>query len=538
MAIEQLASQLNQQFQGVQTESTDYSKTGHHLAMTVPADQIVAVTQNFFDEGYFLESLSGVDLKEQFQVSYHFNRFDETRRILVRVIVSHENPVVPTVSHIFPSANWYEREAAEFFGFKFAGHPNLSRLILPEYSTYHPLRKDFKSDIDSVKEVQDMIELEETIEKLISPTVEGIQTKDYFVNMGPQHPSTHGVLRLMLHMKGESILGIDPVLGYAHRADEKMAEIGNYLQFWPNTGRIDYLSAMIYNWAWSGVVERALSIPVTERTEHIRLITAELNRISSHLLWLGTYLLDLGAFTPFLYCFADREKVLDLLEIASGERITFVYHTFGGVLYDVGPEFIDKTRAFIKHFHKSMKDYHKLLTKNVIFLNRTKGIGIITKEVARLYGATGPVARASGINYDIRKAEPFGIYKDFDFDVPLGENGDCYDRYIVRMHEMDQCLRLVEQGLDKLPDGPIQSKETPRRIKPEKGEYYQAVESARGEFGIYLVSDGTEKPYRVKLRTPCYSNLSLISEISKGLTMPDLVSILGSLDLVIPDVDR
>jgi len=538
MATEQMTSQLTEQFPGSQIETPDVAKTGHHVTMTVSRDQIVELTQKFLNEGYFLESLSGVDLREQFQVTYHFNRFDKTYRIMVRVHITKEDPVVPTVSHLFASANWYEREACEMYGIQFKGHPNLVRLILPEYSTYHPLLKDFKSEVDSVEEVKEMIELEEAIAKLVSPTVGELQTKDYFVNMGPQHPSTHGVLRLLLHMKGEQILGIDPVIGYAHRADEKMAEIGNYLQFWPNTGRIDYLCAMIYNFGWARVVEKAMGIPVTERTEHIRLITSELNRITSHLLWLGTFLLDLGAFTPFLYCFADREKALDLLEIASGERITFVYFTFGGVLYDVGSEFIEGTKAFIKEFRKHLKDYHKLLSKNIIFLNRTKDIGIITKEVARLYGATGPLARASGISYDIRRSEPYSIYNNFDFEIPLGEKGDCYDRYMVRMIEMEQSLRLVEQALEKLPDGPIQSKETPRRIKVEKGEYYQAVESGRGAFGIYLVSDGTDKPYRVKLRTPCFSNLSLISEITKGLTMPDLVAILGSLDLVIPDVDR
>ncbi len=538
MMVADFSSQIAGCCPGAQIETPDVAKTGHHLAVTVSRDQIVAVTKKFFDEQFFLESLSGVDLRDKFQVTYHFNKLDETYRVMVRVQVGKEDPVVPTISLIFPSANWFEREAAEFYGIVFKEHPNLSRLILPEFSTYHPLLKDFKGEVDSVKEVQDLIELEEAIERLISPTVGAMQTKDYFVNMGPQHPSTHGLLRLLLHMKGERILGIDPVLGYAHRADEKMAEIGNYLQFWPNTGRVDYLCAMLYNWGWASVVEKAMGVAVPPRVEHIRLIVSELNRISSHLLWLGTFLLDLGAFTPFLYCFNDREKVLDILEIASGERVTFVYFTFGGVLYDVGEEFVTQTKAFIKEMRAHLKDYHKLLSKNVIFLNRTKEVGVITKEIARLYGATGPVARGSGVNYDIRKAEPLSIYKQFEFEVPLGENGDCYDRYMVRMLEMEQSLRLVEQALAKLPDGEFQSKTAPKRIKPDKGEYYQAIESGRGEFGIYLVSDGTETPYRVKLRTPCFSNLSLISDVCKGLTMPDMVAVLGSLDLVIPDIDR
>lgn len=538
MTVAELSSQITQSCPDAVIENTDVAKTGHHLSITVSRDQIETLTKKFLDENYFLESLSGVDLKEQFQVTYHFNKFNEFHRIMARVQFSKEDPTIPTVSHLFPSANWFEREASEFYGMVFKDHPNPSRLILPEFSTNHPLLKDYKFEGDAVKEVEDLIELEDAIEKLISPTVGAMQTKDYFVNMGPQHPSTHGLLRLLLHMKGERILGIDPVLGYAHRADEKMAEIGNYLQFWPNTGRIDYLCAMLYNWGWANVVEKSMAIEVPERAEHIRLITAELNRISSHLLWLGTFLLDLGAFTPFLYSFADREKVVDLLEIASGERITFAYFTFGGVLYDVEEEFITKTKAFIGEMREHLRDYHKLLSKNVIFLKRTKDVGIITKEVARLYGATGPVARGSGINYDIRKSEPHSLYKELDFDVPLGETGDCYDRYMVRMLEMEQSLHLVEQALNKLPEGPIQSKTTPKRIKLEAGEYYQAIESGRGEFGIYLVSDGKDKPYRVKLRTPCFSNLSLISDVCEGLTMPDMVAVLGSLDLVIPDIDR
>lgn len=538
MTVQELTSQLTGNCPGIQNEETDYGKTGHHAQFLVPRDQIVSFTQNLSDQKYFLESLSGVDLIEKFQVAYHFNHFDKPLRILARVQVEKSDPVVPTVSQIFPSADWFEREASEFYGINFKDHPNPIRLILPEFSTHHPLLKDYKFEGDSVQEVQDLIDLEEDIEKLISPTVGAMQTKDYFVNMGPQHPSTHGLLRLLLHMKGERILGIDPVLGYAHRADEKMAEIGNYLQFWPNTGRVDYLCAMLYNWGWANIVEKSMGIEVPERAQYIRLIVAELNRIASHLLWLGTFLLDLGAFTPFLYCFADRERILDILEMASGERLTFVYFTFGGVLYDVEDEFVQLSRAFIKEMRQHLKDYHQLLTKNVIFLKRTKEVGVISKEIARLYGATGPVARGSGIYYDIRKTEPIEIYKQVDFEVPLGENGDCYDRYMVRMQEMEQSLRIVEQGLEKLPEGAVQCKPAPKRIKPDPGEYFQAIESGRGEFGIYLVSDGKEKPYRVKLRTPCFSNLSLISEVCKNVTMPDMVAVLGSLDLVIPDIDR
>lgn len=538
MVAQELTRKLGERFPALPIQEVPHPKTGCHLHIEAAAENIAPLAQFFLDEGFFLESLSGVDWVEKFQVTYHFNRFDETLRVMAKVSAPAANPVVPTVSHIFPSANWFEREACEMYGIDFKGHPNLARLILPEFSTNHPLRKNYKFEGDVQKEVAEMIELEAAVQKLISPTVEAMQTRDYFVNMGPQHPSTHGVLRVILHMEGERLLGAEPVVGYAHRADEKMAEIGNYLQFWPNTGRVDYLCALLYNWGWAGIVEKAQGIVVPPRAEYIRVITAELNRITSHLLWLGTFMLDLGAFTPFLYCFADREKALDLLEAVTGERITFVYFKFGGVLYDLPPDFIPQTRAFIKIMRKHLKDYHDLITKNIIFLNRTKGVGVITKEVARLYGATGPVARGSGIYYDIRKKEPYSVYKEMDFEVPLGENGDCWDRYMVRMLEMEQSLRLIEQGCDKIKEGPIETAEAPKRIKPEKGEYYQAIESGRGEFGIYLVSDGGVNPYRVKLRTPCFSNLSLLPAISQGILLADLVAILGSLDLVIPDVDR
>ena len=368
--------------------------------------------------------------------------------------------------------------------------------------------------------------------------LEPLEEKRYVLNLGPQHPATHGVLRVELEMEGEFIVKADPDIGYGHRGHEHMAENRNYLQFLPNLGRVDYLHALAYNQGYCMAVEKLIGLEVPERAEYIRVITAELNRITSHLLWVGAYLLDLGAFTPFLYCFDDRENVLDLLDRVTGSRLTYCFYRFGGVPQDIDEEFITGCREFAKRLRSRWKDYENLVTKNVIFIERTKGIGVITREQCVRYGVTGPMARASGIYYDIRKSEPYSAYPQFDFEIPLGEHGDTMDRYVVRMREMEQSLRIVEQALDKLPEGPIMAEKVPKRIKPAAGEVYAAVEAARGEFGCYVVSQGDVKPYRIKLRVPSYANLSILPEIAVDTLVADLVAILGSIDVVVPEIDR
>jgi NADH-quinone oxidoreductase subunit D len=366
----------------------------------------------------------------------------------------------------------------------------------------------------------------------------GVEEKTFYLNLGPQHPSTHGVLRIVLEMDGEYIVNSDPVIGYGHRAHEKMGELRTYQQFLPNMGRVDYLHALAYNQCWCMAVEKLVGLVVPERAEFIRVITSELNRISSHLLWFGAYLMDLGAFTPFLYCFDDREQILDLLDRLTGSRLTYCFYRFGGVPADIDDEFIAGCREFVKRLRSRWDDYDNLVTKNVIFINRTRDVGILTPEQAVKYGVTGPTLRGSGIAYDIRRSEPFSVYPQFDFEIPIGERGDVYDRYIVRLREMEQSLRIIEQALDKLPAGPIMAEKVPKRLKPAEGEVYMAVETARGEFGIYVVSKGDVKPYRVKLRVPSYSNLSVLPELIKDTMVADAVAILGSIDLVIPEIDR
>lgn len=366
----------------------------------------------------------------------------------------------------------------------------------------------------------------------------GLEEKFYVLNLGPQHPSTHGVLRVELQMEGEFIVKADPDIGYGHRGHEHMAENRSYLQFLPNMGRVDYLHALAYNQCYCMAVEKLLELKVPERAEFIRVITCELNRIASHLLWIGAYLLDLGAFTPFLYCFDDRENILDLLDRVTGSRLTYCYYRFGGVPRDVDDDFLAGCKAFAKRLRSRYRDYENLVNKNVIFLERTKGIGIISQEQCVKYGLTGPMVRGSGIPYDIRKCEPYSAYPLFDFEIPVGTTGDIYDRYMVRYREMEQSLRIIEQAVDRIPSGPIMAEKVPKRIKPAPGEVYTAVETARGEFGIFLVSQGDTNPYRLKLRVPSFGNLSILPEIAVDTLVADLVAILGSIDVVVPEIDR
>lgn len=372
----------------------------------------------------------------------------------------------------------------------------------------------------------------------MSHGTQSIQRETFVLNLGPQHPATHGVLRIKLTMDGEYIEDAEPVIGYGHRMQEKMGENRTYAKYLPNTARLDYVAALFNSHGYVCAVERLAGITVPERAEFIRVITAELNRVASHLLWVGAFLIDLGGFTPLLYTFDDREQILDLLEAVTGARLTFCYYRFGGVCNDIDDEFIAGTRKFIVHLRSRMPMYHAFITKNIIFRKRCVEIAPISAETCRKYGATGPVIRGSGVAYDVRKLEPYSVYPRFAFNVPVYPQCDCMARYLVRMDEMVESLRIVEQALDQLPGGPVMAEKVPRSLKPAKSDCYFNVESARGTFGVRLVSDGTDKAYRLKLRSPCFSNLSLFQECSRGLLLPDALALLGSLDLVIPDIDR
>ena len=365
-----------------------------------------------------------------------------------------------------------------------------------------------------------------------------IHRETFVVNLGPQHPATHGVLRIKLTMDGEYIDDAEPVIGYGHRMHEKMGENRTYAKFLPNTARMDYVAAMFNTHGYVCAVERLAGITVPERAEYIRVVTAELNRLASHLLWAGAFLIDLGGFTPLLYTFDDREHILDLLESVTGARLTFCYYRFGGVCNDVDDQFVTGTREFITRLRSRMPMYHALITKNIIFRKRCEGIGIISAETCRRYGATGPVVRGSGIAYDVRKAEPYSAYPRLNFNIPVYPEADCMARYLVRMDEMMESMRIIEQALEQMQPGPVMAEKVPKMLKPPKGDCYFNVESARGSFGVRAISDGTDKAYRLKLRSPCFSNMSLFQECSRGMLLADALALLGSLDLVIPDMDR
>ena len=370
-----------------------------------------------------------------------------------------------------------------------------------------------------------------------SYTLEELNEETFILNLGPQHPGTHGVLRVILHMDGEYITEADPILGYGHRMQEKIAENVTYTQMLPYMARMDYLGALPYNLAWVCAVEKLCDFEVPERAEYIRVITSELSRISSHLLWYGAFLLDLGGFTPFLHALADREKLLDLLEYITGSRLTYCYYRFGGVPTDVDEDFLDNTLKFIDHLRQSLPSYHDLVTGNVIFEQRTTTVGVILPFDVATFGITGPAARASGFAYDVRKQEPYSAYPHFSFEIPVEQAGGCLARYLVRMREIEESLKIIEQAIHTLPQGPIRSK-VKKVIKPPKGEVAMAVETARGELVVHIVSDGTKIPYRVKFRVPSFSNLSIFARLARGQLLADALAILGSLDLVIPEIDR
>jgi NADH-quinone oxidoreductase subunit D/NADH-quinone oxidoreductase subunit C/D len=357
------------------------------------------------------------------------------------------------------------------------------------------------------------------------------------VNMGPQHPATHGVLHLVVTLNGETIKKIEPHLGYIHRSIEKMCESLTYRQFIYVTSRMDYLSSHINNTACALLVEKGMQIEVPERAKVVRTILNELTRIASHELWIGAMAMDLGAFTPFFYAFREREMITDIMEDTCGARLTMNYIVPGGLMYDIHPDFQSKVKAFIKQFKEKVTEYEDLVTGNVIFQSRTKGVGVLSAEDAISYGCTGPVARASGVSCDMRKIAPYDAYDRVEFDEIIETAGDSFARYIVRVKEMNQSIRIIEQLIDTIPEGDFVGK-TKNVLKLNKGEFYQRVETARGELGVYIVSEGGTTPYRIKFRSPGFSNLSVLDHISKGSKIGDLMATMGTLDLVIPDIDR
>ncbi|TXK75097.1 NADH-quinone oxidoreductase subunit D [Paenibacillus sp. N3.4] len=364
-----------------------------------------------------------------------------------------------------------------------------------------------------------------------------LRTEELLLNVGPQHPSTHGVFRVIVKLDGEIIKEAIPVMGYLHRGTEKLAENLSYTQIIPYTDRMDYVSAMTTNYVLVHAVEKMMQLEVPERAEFLRLIVMELQRIASHMVWWGTYLLDIGAMSPFLYAFRDREIIIDLFNELCGARLTYNYMRVGGVKWDAPEGWIDKVKKFIPYMYGKLEEYHTLVTGNEIFLSRIKGVGKYDAQTAIAYGLSGANLRCTGVDWDIRKTQPYSLYSRFQFEVPVRSGGDCYDRYLVRMEEVKQSLRILEQAVEQFPEQGETMGKVPRVIRPPEGEVYAAIESPRGEIGCYIISRGKQEPFRLKFRRPSFVNLQILPKLLVGETMTNLITILGGIDIVVGEVD-
>jgi len=364
-----------------------------------------------------------------------------------------------------------------------------------------------------------------------------LDANELVLNMGPQHPSTHGVLRVILKLDGEKVLGTECVIGYLHRGVEKIAENRTYAMFNPYVDRMDYVAAVSNGLGYCLAVEKLLNVEAPPRAAYIRVILAELNRMASHQLWLGTHALDIGAMTPLFYTFRDREEILKIFEKYCGARLTTHAFRIGGTQYETYDGFEQEVNNFVKFVTPKIVEYEELLTTNRIWVERTKGVGILSGPDCKDLGVTGPVLRASGVKWDLRKAQPYSMYEKFDFEIPTGENGDTYDRYIVRIAEMRQSLRIIDQAVNSIPAGPIMAK-VPKIMKPPVGEVYVSIEAPKGELGYFVVSDGSTQPYRVRVRPPSFVNLQALDKMVRGSLVADVVAVIGTLDIVLGEVDR
>ncbi len=483
-----------------------------------------------------------------------------------------DEPVAPSVTGIWPAANWHEREAYDLMGVTYDGHPDLRRILLPNDWSGHPLRKDMPLGGERVPftvtwDDEEFKHLGKQImqpEQRLEPVPAGMDPKHMILNMGPQHPSTHGVLRLIVELDGERVKNVEPDIGYLHSGFEKQAENVRYKDFVYYTDRMDYVSAMQNNLSYCVAVEKMLGIEVPDRAQTIRVIMAELQRIASHLVWLGTHALDVSGtgHALLMYAFREREEIMDLFEMACGARLTTSYMRIGGVSDDLPPAFIPRMLEFLDMMDKRLVEYEEMLDENPLWRKRLQGIGYLSKKDAIAMGVTGPMLRGSGVKYDLRRARPYCGYEKYDFEIPTSDLGDSYGRYLVRMAEMKQSVRILRQAAAMLPEGDYllddpkitppnrdlldQSMEALIRhfklftegLTPAPGEVYRGIEASKGEMGFYIVSDGGAHPYRMHIRTPSFANLQSISMMSKGHLLSDVVVVIGTIDIVLGDVDR
>jgi NADH-quinone oxidoreductase subunit C/D len=504
-----------------------------------------------------------------FTVVYHLTSFDRNQDIRIKVALSHEDLNIPSLTTVWESANWYEREVYDMFGINFTGHPRLTRILMPESWKGHPLRKEHHAratDLDPFI-LTDILRTDEEASLKFNPKDYGLDTESedsdfMFLNIGPQHPGTHGLLRLIVQLHGEDIVNIIPDIGFHHRGAEKMGERQSWHTFIPYTDRIDYLGGVMNNLAYLLSVEKLAGIVVPDRANVIRIMMSELFRIASHLVWLGTFAQDMGQMSPVFYAFNDRERIFDIVAAVTGGRMHPSWFRIGGVAHDLPDGWEKLVQDFVNYFPKRLKEFDDIVIKNRILKARTIGIGVYTAQEAVEWGITGSGLRATGYDWDYRKKRPYSGIDRFEFDIPLGKNGDCYDRALVRMEEMRQSLRIIQQCIKNMPEGHYKSDHAlaipPRKDKTmtdietlithfvgvswgpviPAGEAMVPVEAAKGSNGYYLISDGGTSSYRSRIRTPSFPHMQMLPFITKGYTIPDLLAILGAMDFVLADLDR
>lgn len=494
----------------------------------------------------YLQDLIGMDWGDSLGGIYHLfsTPFAQKELVLKTSTKDKENPQLFSVSDIWESANLYEREVYDFFGIQFINHPGMQRLFLRSDWEGYPLRKDYSNSknklslkSESLQEMETASTLTLTKEGVAEGSYQLFGDKEYVVNMGPQHPATHGVLHLRVSLEGETVKKIDPHFGYIHRGIEKMSEACTYPQLLHLTDRLDYLSGTMNRHAMCLCVEKAMGIEVPEKAHYIRTIIDELTRIASHLLGWGCMCMDMGSITAFVYGMRDREKIMDIFEETGGGRLMCNYSVIGGVSKDIHPNFVKRIKEFIPYMRKMLKEHHILFTNNPISRGRMRDVGFLTKEQAIAYGVTGPSGRASGWSNDVRKIAPYGAYDKIEWKEVLRTEGGTFERYIIRLDEIEESLRMLEQLLDGIPEGEFKAKTKPV-IKLPAGDYSQRVENARGDFGVYISSTGEKNPYRVKFRSPCMTLVSALDPIARNEKLADLIMIGASLDYVIPCIDR
>jgi len=526
-----------------------------------------------------LYDLCGIDERDRvrrnglpaadFTVVYHLFSFGRNAFIRVKVPLNGEYPSLPSITTIFRNANWYEREVYDMFGIRFEGHPHLERILMPSTWQGHPLRKEHPARATEMGPFRLWDEKQDREQEALRFKPEewgmarhGEDTDFMFLNIGPQHPGTHGVLRIVLQLDGEDIVDAVPEIGFHHRGAEKMGERQSWHTYIPYTDRVDYLGGTMNNLAYLLAVEQLAGIELPLRVKVIRVMLCELFRIASHLVWFGTFAQDLGQLSPVFYMFTDREKIFDIVEAICGGRMHPNWFRIGGVAQDLPHGWDDMVRGFVRYFPKKLNEYKNMVLRNSLFKARTKGIGIYTLDEAIEWGVTGPGLRACGLEWDFRKKRPYSGYEHFDFDIPVAQNGDCFDRSVVRIEEMWQSLRIVEQCLNNMPEGSYKA-DHPLTTPPLKrytmqdietlithflnvswgpvipaGEAMSCIEATKGANSYYLVSDGNTAAYRVRIRTPSFAHMQMVPYISKGYTVADLLSILGSVDFVLADIDR